>query len=127
MTSKEVEKMKNEEVLEILLGNVDYKDYSSETMRLVNSCVSRLWEILERLEMLESNSDKVIKDSVKLINKNLELQKENEKLKKEKEQIKEWVKNKISYLKNGVFLTEHKYVEGAILILKEFSKEVLGE
>lgn len=37
---------------------------------------------LERLEMLESNSDKVIKDSVKLINKNLELQQENEKLKK---------------------------------------------
>ena len=37
---------------------------------------------LERLEVLESNSNKVIKDSVKLINKNLELQQENEKLKK---------------------------------------------
>lgn len=37
---------------------------------------------LERLEVLERNSDKVIKDSVKLMNRNFELQQQNEKLKK---------------------------------------------
>lgn len=100
MTSKEIEKMKNEEVLEILLGNVDYKDYSSETMRLVNSCVSRLWEILERLEALEKENVELqlqieqLEDSAKirmqqidkyattLTEKYLDLIQENEKLKK---------------------------------------------
>ena len=39
-------------------------------------------QALERLEVLERNSNKVIKDSVKLMNRNLELQQQNEKLKK---------------------------------------------
>ena len=44
-------------------------------------CYVAVKKDLKRLEVLESNSDKVIKDSVKLINRNLELQQENEKLK----------------------------------------------
>lgn len=62
-----------------------------------------------------------------LINKNLDLQQQNEKLKKEKEQIKQWIINKIKYLDKGVFLMSGERVKGAIEILNELLKEVLGE
>lgn len=43
---------------------------------------------LERLEILERNSDKVIKDSVALMNKNLELQQRLETLEKENKELR---------------------------------------
>lgn len=104
MTSKEIEKMKNEEVLEILLGNVDYKDYSSETMRLVNSCVSRLWEILERLEVLEKENKpylELLTNNAKYQCENTMLLQENEKLKKENEQLEQRIAELERMIKNA--------------------------
>ena len=54
------------------------RDYQTQ----ITNLQSENKKLKERLETLERNSDKVIKDSVKLINRNLELQQENEKLKK---------------------------------------------
>lgn len=60
-------------------------DHWTTTDRIM---LTNILKDLERLEKLESNSDKVIKDSVKLINKNLELQQRLEVLEKENEQLK---------------------------------------
>ena len=54
----------------------------SMSIEMAKDILNTFNQDLERLEVLERNSDKVIKDSVKLINRNLELQQENEKLKK---------------------------------------------
>ena len=91
-----------------------------------------LQDILERNknELEKYKNDKIVallKDESNLIQDHLILLDENEKLKNEKEQIKEWVKNKIKYLDKGVFLMNYERVKGAIEILNELLKEVLGD
>lgn len=99
MTSKEVnfETLTNEEVLEILTGNVDYKDYSSNTMSLVNKSIERLWRVLERLEELEKENKKAqtyFIEAQKILNNDINnLLTENVKL-----------KNAIEILKSNLFI-----------------------
>lgn len=79
MTSKEVL-----EELKTFIGFIRqevFYEQAYKCIEILEDIIKSLQERLERLEVVEINSDKVIKDSVKLINKNLELQLENEKLK----------------------------------------------
>lgn len=83
MTSKEAYYI----LIQAWHGNKDTYDYPS--FDDINEAFDTLKQDLERLEALESNSDKVIKDSVKLINKNLELQARLEVLEIENQDLKD--------------------------------------
>ncbi len=116
MTSKLIERLINKEYLT-----------ERERKEWLNAIKERL-EVLEKekTELLLAHS-KVLKSSSETNSLTLDILKENEKLKKEKEQIKEWVVNKIKYLDKGVFLMSYERAKGAIEILNELLKEVLGE
>ena len=113
MTSKEALKKIGYLILQEV-DNLKYKDLWKEALNIIK-------QDLERLETLERNSDKVIKDSVKLINRNLELQQENEKLKKEIEVLRDVYLITYGDLVrkcNNNMITQQEY---------ELLKEVLGE
>lgn len=74
---------------------------------------------LERLEVLERNSDKVIKDSVALMNRNIKLQKENISLNR----INNLLQDRIEILTQGneklkkaIEIIKIKYVDTQVLI-----------
>lgn len=80
---------------------------------------------LDSLEVLESNNEKVIKDSVKLINKNLELQQRLEALEKENKELKEIIEIRKQMNINLIdFSTklkqENEKLKKAIEILKDY-------
>lgn len=62
-----LEKMSDNEIFEILLGNIDYKDYSSKTMTLVNKCIQRIWKTLEEKEQLKEQNDRLAINSGELV------------------------------------------------------------
>lgn len=76
--------MTSKEIQEMIIDFEKQIEQFGEMITLTNqlSILKSYKQDLERLETLENNSNKVIKDSVALMNKNLELQRENEKLKK---------------------------------------------
>lgn len=81
---------------------------------------------LERLKVLESNSNKVIKDSVALINKNLELQQRLEELEKENQEL--WYNvSKQAYLLNSKHIDSpfiERYQKAIEILKKIFDFEV---
>ena len=99
-------------------------EHNEKVKELYNS----IKQAIERLEALERNSNKVIKDSVKLINRNLELQQENEKLKKALEILKSL--DEIYFFADDEWGEYRVEIKGYRELTKDFYdllKEVLGD
>ena len=114
---------------------------TEKEFKLIDGFVDYALSDLETIKKLKAENEKLKKENKELWEyiaeynltfasverKKADLIQEHEKLKKEKEQIKHWIVDKIKYLDKGVFLMSYERVKGAIEILNELLKEVLGE